>query len=141
MKCPSVVFVTSLICLSFSSETAFAAVTGQWDFDAGNLSATVGIPLQFRGDTSGQTMFGSTTSFGIPGINGQPAQVMKFPACLPTQGFLSYHGVSPSGGGARGNRYSVILDVYFPADSTGFRSLWQTDVDSASDGDFFINAA
>ncbi|HKX63452.1 MAG TPA: hypothetical protein VJS65_16450, partial [Verrucomicrobiae bacterium] len=139
MKCLVVAFSLILSCLP--CEKAFAAVTGQWDFNAGNLSATVGAPLQFRGDTANHTMFGSTTTFGIPNINGQPAQVMKFPACSPSQGFLTTHGVAPSGGGAFGNRYSVILDLYFPPDSTGFRSLWQTDVNATSDGDIFLNDA
>ena len=61
-----------------------AAITGQWDFDAGNLAATIGRDLEYY-DISVQTntFFGTTTSFGIADIAGQPANVMKF---TPTSG-------------------------------------------------------
>ena len=63
-------------------------VTGQWDFDFGSLAATVGNPLQYlnpgydnggTGSNPNQTSFGTTTSFGIPDINGQVANVIKVP--------------------------------------------------------------
>ncbi len=54
-------------------------VTGQWDFDQGDLRATVGQDLQYGDATMpGQTSFGTTTSFGIPDLGGVPAKVMKY---------------------------------------------------------------
>ena len=59
-------------------------VTGQWDFRGGDLSATVGNDLTYfdgeGGTTESQTDFGTTTSFGIPDIDGKPASVMLTPA-------------------------------------------------------------
>src|SRR2546423_14547943 len=59
---------------------ALAQPTGQWDFNAGNLSATVGgTPMAYvdgpGGATAAGTVFGSTTSLGIPSINGTAANV------------------------------------------------------------------
>ena len=49
-------------------------VTGQWDFDAGDLSATVGKPLTYFTATAQQkTQFGTTTALGVADINGVPA--------------------------------------------------------------------
>ena len=48
-------------------------VKGQWDFDQGDLRATLGTDMQY-GDLTGETAmrdhtsFGTTTSFGIPDI-------------------------------------------------------------------------
>ncbi len=65
----------------FGVATTLAAPTGQWDFDSGNLNATVGSPLTYAdANTTTSTSFGSTTSFGISDIAGSPAQIMKFPA-------------------------------------------------------------
>lgn len=109
-------------------------VTGQWDFDQGDLRATVGAPLQFRGNTAPQTTF-----VEMP-INGQPAKVMGFPKTDPTEGFVMPHGAAPNGGGARVNQYTLIMDLMFPAASANqWRSLWQTNPNNANDGDFFVN--
>ncbi|MBI3414206.1 MAG: hypothetical protein HY043_02620 [Verrucomicrobia bacterium] len=60
-----------------------AGVTGQWDFDQGDLRATTGRPLEFFDGTNGvcatKTKFGSTTQFGLPDIAGEPAQIMVVP--------------------------------------------------------------
>lgn len=122
-----------------------ASITGQWDFDAGDLSATIGNALQYRGTTAGLTQFGTTTSFGISDIGGQVAQVMRFPACSSSQGYLMRHGAAPnaSSSGTKVNQYTIIMDILFPATSTGFRSLWQTETNSTltTDGDLFVNGA
>jgi hypothetical protein len=45
------------------------AITGQWDFKAGNLAATIGQDMSYLDpDTQSRTAFGTTTSFGIPDI-------------------------------------------------------------------------
>ena len=54
-------------------------VTGQWDFNNGDLSATVGAALtNFDATVGTDTTFGTTTSFGIADIGGAPAKVMYF---------------------------------------------------------------
>jgi hypothetical protein len=117
------------------SLTSRAAVTGQWDFTSG-LSATIGAALDYRGDTA------ATTTFETATIGGLSANVMRFPATTPTQGYTMTHGMSPNGGGSRVNQYSLIMDLMFPAASTGtWRSLFQTSVGNANDGDLFVNPA
>ena len=48
------------------------ALTGQWDFDRGDLRATVGAELEYVGNTADQT------TFPILNINGRLVQVMAF---------------------------------------------------------------
>ena len=108
---------------------ASAQPFGQWNFDAGNLSASVGSPMTFR-DAAAQaaTTFGSTAGFGIPGINGNPANVMSFPAA--TNGTMGYNLPTPgaNGGGSLLNDYTLLLDVLYPASSAGrVRPIAQTD--------------
>lgn len=90
-----------------------AAPFGLWNFDSGNLTATVGTDLSYAGAgglTAAATAFGTTTSFGIPDINGTPAKVMKFPAA--TNG-MGYNMPTPpgNGGGSTVNQYTYILDI------------------------------
>lgn len=63
-------------------------VTGQWDFN-GNIKATVGTDLAYFDGTNGQTAqtvkFGTCSSFGIPLINGQDAEVMYRPGFRTTR--------------------------------------------------------
>jgi hypothetical protein len=118
-----------------------AAITGQWDFDNADLSATIGAPLLYRGTTASQTQFGTTTSFGIANINGEVGRVMRFPAASSTQGYYLVHGALPNGGGAKVNQYTVLMDVLFPSSSGGYRALWQTDTNNATDADLFVNGA
>lgn len=114
-------------------------VTGQWDFD-GNLKATLGRDLEyFDATVQADTTFGTTTSMGIPDINGQPASVMHFaPSTTSWGGYKVYHGAAPNGGGDYVNQYTLIYDVYYPFGGR-WRSLWQTSTANANDGDLFIN--
>jgi hypothetical protein len=75
-------------------------VRGQWDFNS-NLVATYGNDLQyFDAGVQSDTSFGTTTSFGLPDINGQPATVMHFnPTASPWGGYQMFHGATPNGGG------------------------------------------
>lgn len=113
-------------------------VSGLWDFESGNLSATIGNDLAYRGNAGTTTQFGTTTSFGIPDINGIPANIMRFAPYPPADGIQMFPGIEPNGGGARVNQYSLIVDILYPASSGGFRSIFQTDENNANDGDFFI---
>ncbi len=58
-------------------------VTGQWNFDEGDLRATIGTNLEYGDGLDGRmkdhTAFGTTPSFGIPDLGGRPAKVMPFP--------------------------------------------------------------
>ena len=109
-------------------------LTGQWDFNLGDLRATVGFPLEYRGDTA------TGTTFETMQIGGEDAKVMKFPACTQPQGYIMKAGALANGGGTNVNQYSIVMDLMYPAASAAsWRSLWQTDPANASDGDFFVN--
>ena len=56
---------------------------GQWDFDNGDLTQTLGANLGDMtyadgptGQTAAETIFGTTTNLGISSINGTQAKVM-----------------------------------------------------------------
>ena len=87
----------SLLCLV----SLQAEITGQWDFES-DLSATVGNDMEYYDDVDGpteqKTKFGTTADFGIPDINGQPANVMKMPKNDATMGYLMRPDLPANGG-------------------------------------------
>jgi hypothetical protein len=120
-----------------------AFVTGQWDFNQSNLVASCGQPLQyFDATVQADTSFGTTTSFGISDIAGQPANVMYYaPSISSWGGYIMTHGIAPNGGGTKVNQYTLIIDLLSPASSMGtYRALLQTDPSNTdTDADAFIN--
>ena len=122
-----------------------ASITGQWDFNNGDLSATIGQPMDFLdADTQAGTVFGTTGAgvlAGVPAINGQPAKVMKFPVTAPVSGGYSVPaGAQANGGGGLVNQYTIMMDLFFPAASSGKkRALIQTDPSGSVDPQFFID--
>ncbi len=116
-------------------------VTGQWDFN-GNLAATLGRALEyFDATVQADTTFGTTTSYGLPDINGVPTSVMHFvPSGSPWGGYKTFHGAAPNGGGNYVNQYTLVYDLYYPVGGN-WRSLWQTGLANDNDGDVFINTA
>jgi hypothetical protein len=121
--------------------TVTAGVTGQWDFENGDLAATVGNPLEYFADAVRDgTAFGTTTSFGIPDLGGTPAKVMQVPGLNPMGGYILRHGAAANGGGAYVNQYTLIMDVLYPAESAGkWLAFLQTGDLNNNDGDFFAN--
>jgi hypothetical protein len=106
----------------------------QWDFNQGDLRATAGQALVFRGDT------GSKTTFEEVLINGSTAKVMRFPAATPAEGFRMFHGLGANGGGTNLNQYTLIMDVMWPSESDqSWRALFQSDTNNANDAEMFVN--
>jgi hypothetical protein len=114
-------------------------VTGQWDFNNGDLTTIYGANLQyFDATVQADTSFGTTASFGIPDISGQSVKVMRLnPSGGAWGGYKMFHLAAPNGGGAYVNQYTLIYDIYIP--SSAWRSLLQTATDNSNDGDIFIN--
>jgi len=118
-------------------------VTGQWDFDSGNLAATVGNPLQYFDGPAGLTFqgtrYGTTTSLGLPPIAGKEARIMEIPGDLKREiGYVMNHGISPNGGGTLVNQYTLIMDVFVNTSGPGAASLLQTSsLANTDDGDLF----
>ena len=85
----------------------------QWDFNSGDYSATAGGG-ELRptgGSIQSGTEFGSTTEFGIGDIDGAAANVMKFPKA----DFFEGYGFPTDIGNL--DSWTLILDIYYPADS------------------------
>src|SRR5438445_52118 len=127
--------VAGLVTL-FSAGSLLAQPTGQWDFNGANpLTATVGSDLQYvdgpGAATQTGTLIGTTTTLGIPNINGTVANVMRFPSCTNgTMGYLMPAPPAPTGtnGGSQVNNYTVLMDVLYPsASDQTIRPLLETD--------------
>ncbi|HAH97958.1 MAG TPA: hypothetical protein DCO70_01385 [Verrucomicrobiales bacterium] len=116
-------------------------VRGLWNFDEGDLSATLGQTLDYldgaKGATAGATDFGTTESFGIDGIDGKPANIMKIGHVGSNQnfGYLMTHNIEPNGGGKQVNQFSLAFDLYFSGKGSGWASL--ANFDNKGDGDIF----
>lgn len=98
-----------------------AAITGQWDFNTG-YDASIGqeiVPLD--AGTEAGTEFGTTTSFGIPNIAGEVANVMKFDKPPEWGGYSVPTGAAGNGGGWFVNQFTIIMDVLFPEESSNKR--------------------
>jgi hypothetical protein len=117
-------------------------LTGQWDFQNGDLAATMGLPLEFfDAKIQTDTTFGTTTGFGIGDIAGTPANVLRFlHSSSPWGGYKMYHNASPNGGGIYVNQYTLVFDVYYPAASNNrWRTFFQSATGNNNDGEFFVN--
>src|ERR1043166_1566297 len=129
----------------FGAASLRAQPIGQWDFNGGNLTATVGSDLEYLdgagGETARSTQFGTTTALGIPDIGGQPAQVMRFSTNVAPRGFKMSFNSAPNGGGGFVNQWTILFDVLYPAESQGqWRPFIETDNRViTADADFFVN--
>ncbi|MCL4178544.1 MAG: hypothetical protein KJ072_12485 [Verrucomicrobia bacterium] len=115
-------------------------VTGQWDFEFGDLSATIGSPLQYLHErTQTNTLFGTTTDLGVAEIDGEPTKVMRVPGDLSREiGYVMEHRIAPNGGGTRVNQYTLIMDVFIAETGPGAASLFQiSSPENTDDGDLF----
>jgi hypothetical protein len=119
-------------------------VRGQWNFRDGDLSAELGMPLEYfdgpEGTTAAGTEFGTTADFGVDGINGENAWVMKVPTGGSNNlGYLMRPGIMPNGGGSKVNQYTLIRDIYWYDRGPGFASIVNLDdPTNQNDGDSFI---
>jgi hypothetical protein len=117
---------------------------GQWDFNSSNLVQSAGSTLGdiqyadgFPGTTSDQTVFGSTTVFGISNINGTATTVMSFPAATNGQGYLMPVLPTANGSGSEVNAWTLIMDLLFPKGSDNQdRPIIDTDGSLTTGGGF-----
>ena len=128
-------------------------ITGHWNFDKGDLSATIGKDLEYGDGAAGRvqahTSFGTTTSFGIPDIGGAPAQVLKYTrddfagaTDKNPKGFLCQHGMAPNGGGTKVNQFTLIYDLMIPdlheGDNNSMLVKWEAVDDFTVDGSICV---
>jgi len=129
------------------SGAGIPAVTGQWDFDNGNLKATVGKDLQYfdgpSGTTASLTQFGKCSSFGLPSIGGVDANIMKVPGGAGVNGnnnfgYIMDHQIPANGGGVKVNQYTIIWDMYYPGSGViPFIECQNTNL-AGTDGSLFL---
>jgi hypothetical protein len=126
-----------------ASGAATTTVTGQWDFENGDLTATVGQPLAYfdgpAGQTAAGTFFGTTTELGVTDIGGEPARIMRVPGDLSRNiGYVMTHGIAPNGGGTLVNQFTLIMDIFVAPTGPGAAALLQINsADNTDDGDLF----
>jgi 3-hydroxy-3-methylglutaryl CoA synthase len=124
----------------------------QWDFDKGNLAATVGSDLAYIDDAlANRFQFGTTTQLGVPGIGGKEARVIYIPYSSNDEGRAVFskiglrlpHGLGANGGGQKLNQYTLIMDMLWGENGpSGFGSILQThDFSNPTDGDMFWRAS
>jgi hypothetical protein len=117
-----------------------AKVTGQWDFQNGDLAATVGKDLQYLDGASGaskaNTVFGTTTSLGVPDIGGVPTKIVKRIGTINSAiGYIMDHGIAPNGGGNLVNQYTIIFDIFKKSGTTTLFNCQSTN--NTTDGSIF----
>lgn len=108
--------------------SAEAGLVGLWEFEnAGNLpAATVGTNLTLTGSQAAVAGSGTIFDQGASRLGVGDYYTVT-------------HGIAANGGGAYVNEYTVLWDIMYPAASAGsWKTLWQTSVGNANDGDLFI---
>jgi hypothetical protein len=122
------------------------SVTGQWDFNFGDLSATVGKDLQYldgsSGQTAGLTQFGSCSTLGVPLLGGVDPKIVKVPGGTGVNGnnnfgYICDHQISPNGGGTKVNQYTIIWDMYYSGGTLPFFNCENTN-NAPADGSLFL---
>ncbi|MFM9959465.1 MAG: glycerophosphodiester phosphodiesterase family protein [Phycisphaerales bacterium] len=116
-----------------------------WDFPAGSpLTATAGSGvLSYRGTTGGLVQSGTASSFGLPLPAGGDTGVLLVPTLSASQGIGLDTASGPNGvhvpNGWTSN-YTIVMDILIPSSSfASWRSLFNTNLTNANDGDFFID--
>jgi hypothetical protein len=123
--------------------TPVTGVTGQWDFNFGDLSASVGADLQYfdgpTGTTEAGTKFGTCSDLGLPMINGVDANIMEVPGAISSSlAYIMNHGIAPNGGGKLVNQYTIIYDMYYEGGTLTFFNCQSTN--NTTDGSLFLQS-
>ena len=138
---PCIMSLAALLCWAIAAP---AQTIGQWDFNSSNLVQSAGSTvgdLQFADGSGGatelQTVFGTTTSLGIPDIGGTPAIVMKFAALTNGQGYFMPAMLTANSGGSEINAWTLIMDLLYPsASDSQLRPIIDIDGATSNGGGF-----
>jgi len=124
-----------------------STVTGQWDFEFGDLGATIGSNPQYfdptydgpNGSAANKTTFGTTADLGVADIGATASKIMQVPGDLTRQlGYIMEHRIPPNGGGTKVNQYTIIYDIMVDSSGPGAASLLQiSSLSNTDDGDLF----
>ena len=118
-------------------------ITGQWNFN-NNLYGTIGSKLVLIGDTSVNNQkikFGTTSTFGLPKIDGSSVNIAQIPAFDPDHALRFFSNIYPEGfpgGFTCDNTYSLIFDILKPTGKNLYTAIFQTSNSNSDDADFFL---
>ncbi len=123
-------------------------ITGAWDFNKKDLSATIGSKMVFKtkkeeheSDQDPKIEFGTTQGFGIPDIDGKAVNIVKIPALKHDQSLTFYSNIAPQGNPGEtycDQNYTILMDILKPASVQPYISLFQSSYSNYDDGDIFI---
>lgn len=122
------------LCLVMATGAWAGVITGQWDFNSGDLSATVGSDMVYVALADP----GDNVSFGTDTIGGETANVVSFnfTEYYDRAGyFATPHGILANGGGVRVNDFTIIMDLKVTEAVDYWCSLWQADSLNDTDND------
>lgn len=124
----------ALLALGLAASTGRAAEGfAQWNFNGTPEGSGTASPLQFLATAPATTPRVTWTGAAIIGSSGQIAALTRGTAVR------ARHGLGNNGGGARLNRYTLIVDLAIPSRPAGWAALLQTDPANTTDADWFIN--
>ena len=86
-----------------------------------------------------QLALNTPAGFGIDDLPGGDAVVVSFPRSTANQGYGVLPGFEPESGDVF-TQYSMVFDIYFPAQEGNFGAFFQTDITNGSDGEAFVRA-
>ena len=122
-------------------------VSGQWDFNDGDLRATIGRPLAYfdpafdgpSGASGNPSVITNASALSVDLINGEDAGIIQVPGDLDRRiGYVMTHGIAPNGGGTKVNQYTLIMDIMVDTSGSFAAALLNIDTpDNTSDGDLF----
>jgi len=114
----------------------------EWDFDRGDLSASLGNGVLAYADgnvTQNLVSFGATDGTAVPHIGGQVAHYLRVPGFTSLGNGLTVTltDSGPNGGGVYLNQFTVIYDLLVPG-QVGWVPLFNTNPLNQNDADFYV---
>ncbi len=109
------------------------------NFNDGDFAGWLDNNQAERTPLAEQIAIGTPTSFGIAELPGGDAVVVNFPRSTTYEGYSVKPGFAPASGDVF-SQYSMVFDIYFPAQDGNFAAFFQTNVANNDDGDAFLRA-
>jgi len=89
-------------------------------------------------------VFAKASEVGAPLLDGVDVSVLSLPALTPSQALALVHNAQPNGTFAadgRLSRYTLLLDVFVPADASGIATIYQADTGNVGPGELQLTTA
>ena len=136
--------LSQLACLGKTSSIPMESkILGHWNMTEYNLKAKIGSRLRHWGDVLNKTQIpqftlASTMKLPLPG--NQDKAILTLQKYSARQGIQMFPGLYPLDGSRQVNQYSLLMDIYRPSSSEGFKqALWQTHWRNKDEAELYIN--